>query len=647
MGIAFMKLTRLVSYVSTLLLLSVLSFHSQAEDVPVQDVTDVVPQAWQMLDYLATDYAGAVSNGEVVDDFEYAEMQEFSNTIGRYIAILPEHEVKADLVEQAQALQLLVENKASNIDVNKKAHLLADALVEAYPIPTAPVKTPSLELGAHLYQQHCASCHGVSGAADGPLSADLDPPAIAFNDLERANQRSPLSLYQTITHGLEGTSMAAFDKNLTEDERWALAYFSGTLAYMEQIEAGAQLWDTSDLARAQIGNLAELSRTRAEQFMSVLGEQEAEQLIGFLRANPEELEESLSGLALARGRLQASINAYRQGDSQNAISLALSSYLDGVEPVEPVLNTKSSALRIQIELAMGVYRTGLSRGMDVAEASAHAQEIDALLEQAQELLGTGSYDATTVFLGAFTVLLREGLEALLIVVAVMAFLNKAGRRETLPYVHSGWIAALFAGALTWFVARYFIDISGASRELTEGFSALFASVMLLSVGLWMHQKSVGNRWQQYIRAKMSNALSKKSSWFLFTLIFVSVYREVFETILFYAALWTDGLGLWLLAGMLSAIALLAVIAWFLIRTSRQLPISTFFSASSALIAVLAVVLAGKGISALQEAGWVAVSLAPTPRIELLGMFPTWETLSAQLVVIAVIVIGYFYNKREV
>src|SRR5690606_33411480 len=97
-------------------------FHSQAEDVPVQDVTDVVPQAWQMLDYLATDYAGAVSNGEVVDDFEYAEMQEFSNTIGRYIAILPEHEVKADLVEQAQALQLLVENKASNTEVNKKEH---------------------------------------------------------------------------------------------------------------------------------------------------------------------------------------------------------------------------------------------------------------------------------------------------------------------------------------------------------------------------------------------------------------------------------------------------------------------------------------------------------------------------------------------
>lgn len=646
-GITFMKLSRLFSYVTALLFISVLSFNSFAEDNQLQNAADVVPQAWQMLDYLATDYASAVENGEVIDEFEYLEMQEFSETISNYFDVLPEHAIKAELILQGKALQQLVEAKAANTEVNKKAHELADLLVEAYPIPTAPVVTPDLELGAQLYQQHCASCHGVNGAADGPLSAELDPPAIAFNDVERANQRSPLSLFQTITHGLEGTSMVAYEKTLSADERWALAYFSGVLAYMDKLEAGSELWDASDLARAQISNLTELSRARVEQFTSVMGDQEAEQLIGFLRANPEELDEALSGIALARGRLKASINAYQDGDSKNAVSLALSSYLDGVEPVEPILNAKSNALRIQIELAMGVYRTGLSQGIAVNEAVIQAKEIDSLLVQAQEVIGAGSYDATTVFLGAFTVLLREGLEALLIVVAVMAFLSKAGRRETMPYVHAGWITALFAGALTWFVARYFINISGASRELTEGFSALFASVMLLSVGLWMHQKSVGNRWQEYIKAKMSNALSKKSAWFLFILVFVSVYREVFETILFYAALWTEGLGLWFIAGMLSAVALLAVIAWFLIRTSRQLPIATFFSASSALIAVLAVVLAGKGISALQEAGWVAVSLAPTPHVELLGMFPTWQTVSAQLVVLAVIIIGYFYNKREV
>lgn len=641
-----MKLARIFSYISTLLFLSVLSFYSQAENSQAKHSLDIVPQAWQMLDYLATDYVGAVEDGNIIDEFEYMEMQEFSNTITTYFTQLPEHEAKTALIQRSEALQQLVEAKASNAEVNKTAHLLADELVEAYPIPTAPEKTPDLELGANLYQQQCASCHGVMGAADGPLSAELDPPAIAFNDIDRANQRSPLSLYQTITHGLEGTSMVAYEQTLTEDERWSVAYFAGVLAYADQLEAGSQLWDASTLARAQISNLAELSRARTEQFSSVLGQEEAEQLIGFLRANPEELEEALTGLALARGRLQASINAYHEGDSKNAILLALSSYLDGIEPIEPILSAKSSSLRVQIELDMGVYRTNLSKGVAYEEAAQQAKKIDGLLEQAQEVLGSGSYDATTVFLGAFTILLREGLEALLIVVAVMAFLSKAGRREAMPYAHAGWILALVAGALTWVAARYFINISGASRELTEGISALFASVMLLSVGLWMHQKSVGDHWQRYIREKMSHALNKKSAWFLFALVFISVYREVFETILFYVALWTDGLGMWLIAGMLCAIAILAVVAWFLLRTSRTLPISTFFSASSALIAVLAVVLAGKGISALQEAGWIGVSLAPMPHIELLGMFPTWQTASAQLVVLTMIVIGYFYNKRE-
>lgn len=642
-----MQLTRHSFFITIFLLLNVLSFPSLGQSKQTQNTHDVVPQAWQMLDYLATDYAGAVENGEVIDEFEYMEMQEFSNTIIAYFHGLPEHTLKANLITQANALQQLVETKANTIEVNKAAHQLADILVETYPIPTAPVTTPNLELGAQLYQQQCAACHGATGAADGPLSANLDPPAIAFNDIERANQRSPLSLYQTITHGLEGTSMAAYDTSLSDDERWALAYYSGTLAYVDHIKTGAELWESNELARAQVSNLAELSRARVEQFIFVLGEQEAQQLISYLRANPAELEEALTGLALARGRLQASLNAYQQGDVKNAISLALSSYLDGVEPVEPILNTKSNALRTQIELAMGVYRTNLNKGVAYEEMVQQAGKVDGLLAEAQQVLGSGSYDASTVFLGAFTILLREGLEALLIVIAVMAFLSKAGRKETLPYAHAGWIIALIAGALTWFVARYFIDISGASRELTEGISALFACLMLLSVGLWMHQKSVGNRWQQYIREKMSHALSKKSAWFVFVLVFISVYREVFETILFYAALWTDGLGLWLVAGMLSAIAILAVVAWLLLRTSRELPISTFFSASSALIAVLAVVLAGKGISALQEAGWVGVSLAPMPHIELLGMYPTWQTVSAQLVVLAVIVVGYFYNKRKV
>ena len=626
-----------------LFLLLTLTFGARADNV-----ISVVPQTWQMLDYLATDYAGAVDQGKIINEAEFAEMQEFSTVVRTQITTLPEHADKAVLLEQAERLITLVENKADPAEVASQAHQLADALLAAYPVPTSPVVAPDLAQGATLYQSHCASCHGVKGGGDGSASIGLDPPAIAFTDIERADQRSPLSLFQTVSQGVEGTSMISYSAQLSEADRWALAYYVGTLAYADDIEKGQALWQQDTGVRAHIRNLDELSRMRVDQISAVLGKDQAHALIGYLRAQPEALEQALTGIALARGRMAASVSAYRAGDSKEAIQLALSAYLDGVEPVEPRLNAINGALRARIELGMGVFRTSLSKGAAIDGIATQASEIDELLASAQKDLATDADNSvTTVFLGAFTILAREGLEALLVVVALLAFLNKAGRQELLPYVHAGWVVALIAGVGTWAVAHYLIDISGASRELTEGLSALFAALILLAVGLWMHQKSTGNRWQAYLKEKMSSALNKKSAWFLFILAFISVYREVFETILFYAALWQEGQEVWLLSGIGAAVLVLALVAWGMLRTSRRLPISTFFAASSALIAVLAVVLTGKGISALQEAGWIEVSLAPFPHIDLLGIFPTWQTSLAQLAVIVLLVSGYLYNKRKV
>src|SRR3546814_7937795 len=102
-----------------------------------------------------------------------------------------------------------------------------------------------------------------------------------------------------------------------------------------------------------------------------------------------------------------------------------------------------------------------------------------------------------------------------------AFRRNADRPEVLSYVHGGWIAALIAGGATWAVATYAISISGASRELTEGFGSLFAAVVLVSVGIWMHGKSHDESWQRYIREALGKALSRRSAWFLFGLAFLS------------------------------------------------------------------------------------------------------------------------------
>ncbi|WP_288758867.1 FTR1 family protein, partial [uncultured Brevundimonas sp.] len=262
-------------------------------------------------------------------------------------------------------------------------------------------------------------------------------------------------------------------------------------------------------------------------------------------------------------------------------------------------------------------------------------------------LAPSEASALSTFLGAFTILLREGLEALLIVIAMVAFLRKAERQDVLRYVHGGWVAALVAGSATWAAATWLIAISGASRELTEGVGSLVSASVLLSVGVWMHGKAQAGAWQAYIRDKLSAALSKRSAWFLFLLAFIVVYREVFETILFYAALWSQGTQGALLGGAALAVVCLALIGWGLLMFSKRLPISQFFAYSALLIAALAVVLAGKGMAGLQEAGVVDIRpLAALPRVEILGLFPTWEGLAAQLLALTAVVIGFWWADRK-
>ncbi len=635
----------ITSRIRNILLLFILLSSPLAVAAPATDGGDTgtVLQTWQMLDYMAADYSGAVRNGKVIDAAEYKEMREFAATAAQRIDRLTPTPATPALKSKAAGLVAAINAKASPAQVAGKAHALTKALLAAYPVPTAPAHTPELARGAALYQANCAACHGATGHGDGPAGAALSPPPIDFTDVARADQRSLLSLYEVITQGVDGTSMASYERTLSAPERWDLAFYVGTLAYADAAAAGKRDWHQDAAARAQIANLEDLTHARVGQLAASLGTDRARALLGYLRSHPAAVANGLSGIPLARGRLAASVAAYERGAKAQATRLALSAYLDGVELVEPQLDVRDRALRSQIELAMGTYRTALSSGAPPAAIKTQAQRIDALLQRAEDALGTTASNAAAVFTGAFTILVREGLEALLVVVALLASLRKAERADGARYVHLGWIVALAAGVATWVLARYAISISGASRELTEGLSSLFAAVVLLAVGLWMHQKSIGGRWQSYIKAKLSEAMSRRSLWFLFGLAFISVYREIFETILFYTALWNEGQRHWLLAGIAAGGAVLAAIAWILMRTSRRLPIGAFFRASSALIAILAVVLAGKGVAAMQEAGWVGVNPAPVPQIDVLGIYPSWQPLLAQLAVIVLLVGGFSLN----
>ena len=606
---------------------------------------DKAKEVWQVLDYLGVDYGAAVQGGLVVSKNEYAEMQEFSENAEKQLARLPKTAASSYLLLKAGKLRKLIANKASADEVASLSRALATQVLQIYPVPLSPSKAPDLGRGSALYQANCASCHGAQGHGDGPLAAQLNPPPIALSGHDRAKERSVFSLQQIISHGVAGTSMPSFAQ-LSEDDRWAIAFFASTLSYSDaDRKTGKAAWASDAAIRGVLPNLSALTQV-SEKALSKQLPSTAGPVLAYLRSEPNiVIASDEDSLALAKTKLSESIRALESGDKGNASRLALSAYLDGFEIAEPALAAKNKQLFDDLEKGMGAFRAIVNRGQ-IDEAKAAEQNLQGLLSQAQDALVNATDDPLATFLGAFAILLREGLEALLVVVAMVAFLKKADRRDVLKYVHAGWVTALAGGGVTWAIATYLVDFSGASREMTEGFSAIFAAVVLLAVGIWMHQKSMAGRWQAYVKEKLSSALNRRSALMLFVLSFVTVYREVFETVLFYAALWTGGNGGYMLLGMGAGIVILAIVAVILLRTSARLPISQFFAASSALVAILAFVMVGKGVAALQKVGVFEITPIAFPQIDLLGIYPTMQTVVSQLFILTVIIASVIYNVRS-
>ena len=627
-------------------ILILLLFATALAASPARADTASVQTAWRLLDYIAVDYQGAVQDGEVISQTEFAEMTEFAASAHERINELPPSSARADLQHRAAALQTLIASKALATTVAATARSLAGDLIKAYPITLAPAKPRNFARGQALYTQNCLSCHGANGDGKGPAALGLVPPAIAFSDKNRARERSVFALYQVIEQGISGTSMASFGV-LPPEDRWDLALYVGAFAFPESAaDEGRRIWQEKATLRADI-NLEKLVSLTPASLANEIGETQADAITAYLRRHPAAVQEPTTGpLTLARTRLDEALTAYANGARKAAADLALSAYLDGFEPVEPILAVRDNALKIRIEGAMGMLRARIAKGLSPDEVRKQAAVLNTLFAQAEAALARHEASAGSSFFGAFTILLREGLEALLIVVAMLAFLRKVERKDALPYVHGGWIAALVAGVLTWGVGTYLIGISGASRELTEGFGSVLAAIVLLWVGIWMHRKSNAQAWQCYVCDQLTHALKRRSAWFLFGLSFIVVYREVFETILFYAAIWNQGNGAAVLAGGATAMLALLAVAAVMLRYGRVLPIGKFFAYSSVLIALLAVVLTGKGVAALQEAGYLPIHpLASFPRIEILGMFPTCEGIIAPLAMVLFLAIGFGYNHR--
>jgi high-affinity iron transporter len=614
--------------------------------------TDISPAArpqtiLHMLDYVAVDYPGAVRDGGVADEGEFKEQVEFVTQALAMLTELPERPERAALVEQARRLVALVQGKRPGEEVARLAGEISAGVINAYQVPVAPARAPDLKAAAMLFAARCAACHGADGRGDGPAARGLDPAPTNFHDVERLGRRSAFTTYSTITLGVAGTPMAAFG-DLTDDQRWGLALLVASFADTSAArQRGAALWEQGR-GRAEFPDLAALATTTTTDVTARHGADGAA-LLAYLRTRPDLLLRR-GGDALARSvhLLTESVAAYRAGRVREAQDLAVSSYLDGFEPVEPSLDAVDRTLRTSVESEMITYRTMLREGASVGAVQAQAEKLQGLLAETQRVLSGGTLGAGPAFASAFIILLREGLEAVLVVAAIIALLVRAGRRDALSAVHGGWIAALALGALTWAVASYMVTISGATRELTEGVTALVATIVLLWVGFWMHDKSHAQRWDAYLRSRLRGALGRRATWGLAGVSFLAVYREVFETVLFYQALWLQtapGAQHALMGGLAAAAAALALSSWLIIRGSLRMPLGIFFGATSLVLAALAIVLAGKGIAALQEAAVLSPHPITAPRLPLLGVYPDLIGLLLQAALLVLVATAFFWRSR--
>jgi high-affinity iron transporter len=334
---------------------------------------------------------------------------------------------------------------------------------------------------------------------------------------------------------------------------------------------------------------------------------------------------------LQRG--EVAVQAYEPANALVTASEFSSLYFAGFEALELDLALKDASLKNELEILFGALNGNAMRGVPRPQLAASWQELRAKLEQARHYYGeTETVSSGSVFLKALIILLREGMEAMLVVGALAAYLRRSGAADRVWVIHAGVIVAIPLSLLTGWLVNRFLQSTGAPLAVVEGITMLLASAMLFYVSCWLFAKREAKRWEEWVARQMENALSNGSLLALGGAACLAVYREGAETVLFYQALSVGApeQTAALYAGMTAA-ALLLVGCYFLMRQAiLRIPFGVFFGTTSLLLYGLAIVFLGQAIVELQAAGWIAsIYLSGFPQVSWLGIAPTAQGLGAQ------------------
>lgn len=363
-------------------------------------------------------------------------------------------------------------------------------------------------------------------------------------------------------------------------------------------------------------------------------------------------EEGIAELERARTLVDRSVALHEEGRSEDAYIAARNAYLDHFEFVEIPLRVRDEKLTLELEEDFAELRNLIQAGAPPDEVSEVASVVQSGLDRVEKVLTAPGLGAPAIAVGySFMILFREGLEAVLVLAAILGYLEASRNLAYRKPVLAGVAAAVGATVLTFVLAAVVLSIAPVQRELLEAGTALLAVALLFYVSFWLVARLDQRRWMEFVKAKVWSAASTGSAFALAAVGFTAVYREGFETVLFYQALlsFAEELELWVALGALAGAVALGAVGFAIFRAGKRIPVKAFLGGAVVMVMVLSVALIGNAVRALQEATLVPVTfLEGVPRLpiflaDLTGWHPTLQTILAQVALALVYVLGAIWT----
>ena len=335
--------------------------------------------------------------------------------------------------------------------------------------------------------------------------------------------------------------------------------------------------------------------------------------------------------------LEESYNAFVSGDKAQG-SQKMKKFIEVWPVIEGDVRTRNASLYTKVESETPII-------MVKGNEQKYQDQLKDLIAELSKIDTKSNYNA----IDSMLILLREGVEALVIVLSLASALRAAKQRKGLVWVYAGAIAGILASILAAVVLKYSFPAlsSGTNREIIEGVVGIFAVIMMIGIGIWLHSKSSVKAWKNYMDKKLNVVLSTGSFVSMFALSFLAVFREGAETILFYAGIMPLITTSNLLIGIGLAIVALIILGFAMMKASGKLPISKVFLVLSWLIYILGFKMLGVSIHALQITDMLSNHIIDhMPTIEWLGIYPSYEVVISQIVYMIIVILSMIYEKSK-